>query len=125
MRYWIHDRERSRQAFPLRVRVQRVNRVAGGPGSRWVVHRARGHGAGIQAWHAELAGGQELEVSLQRLGQLTQGNEHWFCDLDAECISATLRVRFGLHDGAALFVEAPVAAARQVAASFKDIHPSW
>jgi hypothetical protein len=123
MRYWIRDRER-RHGFPLYELVRRVRRIAGKPGSHWLVHRADGSGVDLQPLLRELSRQRPLSVSYVRLEELCGNPEHALRDLDAECVGPDLRVRFGLYQDAALFVEAPEFAARHILAAFKDIHPS-
>jgi hypothetical protein len=124
MRYWIHDRERRWHGLPLYDLVRRVQRVAGGAGSHWLVHRARGSAAELQPWLLALSKQQPLPVSYAELEQLSRNRDHSLHDLEAECVSPGLRVRFGLYDDAALFVDAPAAAAAWILAPFRDIHPS-
>lgn len=123
MRYWIRDREQ-RHGFPLYELLRRVRRIAAKPGSHWLIHRAEGSGDELQSLLRELSRQCPLSVSYLRLEKLCGDGEHSLRDLEAECVGPELRVRFGLYQDAALFVEAPQSVARRILAAFKDIHPS-
>ena len=123
MRYWIRDRERQ-HGFPLYELLRRVRRIAAKPGSHWLVHRADGSGDELESLLRELSRQCPLSVSYLRLEKLCGSGERSLRDLEAECVGPELRVRFGLYQDAALFVEAPGFVARHILAAFKDIHPS-
>jgi hypothetical protein len=92
-----------------------------GPSCEFVVTKARGYGIHIVEWDGLLDDHDRLSVSFELLDRLSQGNDEWFYDLDAQCISRVESLRFGLHDSTALFVEGPQALAERIAFTFADV----
>jgi len=121
MRYWIRDR--GRHGLPLYELVRRVQQVAGKVGANWLIHRASG-GTTWQPLLLELSRQRPLPVSYLQIERLARNGDPSLHDLEVECVRPGLRVRFGLYEEAALYVEAPLPAARWILAGFKNIHPS-
>jgi hypothetical protein len=127
MRYWIRDKEKSPQGVPLQKLVRRVRavlrQVEGEPRYQLAVHEARGQGARVDGLEAQLARQRQVPVTFELLDDLSRSPEDWLSELDVECSGPTLALRFGLHEGAALYVDAPRDITVAIMKPFKDIHP--
>jgi hypothetical protein len=122
MRHWIRDKDRTPRRLPLHALVQQLREVVGSSGCELFVHRVCGRGARLQEWEKLLARARP-PVSFQHLLDLSRSGHDGLTDLDAECVGPNARIRFGVHDGAALFIETSPPVARRVVKAFKDIHP--
>lgn len=127
MRYWIHDKEKSPQGAPLQKLIHRVRavlrRTAGQPGYQLTVNKARGQGARVDELEGELARQHQVRVTFEQLDDLSSSSEDWLSELEVECTGPAMGLRFGLHDGAALYVDAPLDITVAIVKPFKDIHP--
>jgi hypothetical protein len=123
VRHWIRDRNRTPRRPPLHALVEQLRQVVGASGCELFVHTIRGPGARLREWERQLDQKPELPISFQRLLELSGNTQDALTELDAECVGRDTRIRFGVHAGAALFIEAPPQMARRVLDAFKDIHP--
>jgi hypothetical protein len=122
MRYWISDKDTTPQRFPLQRLLRRVYEVTGTARETCDLHRARGYGERIRTLEERLDSEDVVTIAFAALDELSQGTEEWFYDLDAQIPG--MDVRFGLHDSAALFVEAAPAIVDQVVSAFDSFRPA-
>jgi hypothetical protein len=129
MRYWIHDKEKSSHGPPLQKLLHRMRAVlrdaAGhaGPGYELTVSKARGQGARVDGLEGQLARQRHVPVTFEQLDELSRSSEDWLSELEVECSGPAVGLRFGLYDGAALYVDAPRDITVAIVKPFKDIHP--
>jgi hypothetical protein len=126
MRYWIRDRKLTPQLRPLYELVARVRQALEPTGCQLAVMSARTYGSRLRDWEELVSRDTPLPVSFDLLLEMSRRAEReqeWFYDLDVECIGPNTKVRFGLLDRSALFLEAPPQQARQILDGFHDIHP--
>lgn len=127
MRYWIRDREKSPHGAPLHKLVRRVRavlrRASGQPDWRLVINKVRGQGARVDGLEAELTRQQQAPITFELLDDLSRSSEDWLSELEVECSGPPTPLRFGLHDGAVLYVDAPRDISVAIMKPFKDIHP--
>lgn len=73
----------------------------------------------------ELARRGPIPFSFELLDELSRSSEDWLSDLEVEvtCAEPALAARFGLHDRAALYVDASRDISVAILKPFKDIHP--
>jgi hypothetical protein len=119
VRYWIFDKNQSPQRFPLRELVRRVHEVAAPNAKNCEVTRARGYGLRINQWAEALDHADEIVVPFDLAEDLSQGIDEWFYDFEARIPNTD--IRFGLHDSTAMFVDAPLRIAEQVAQAFSEV----
>jgi hypothetical protein len=127
MRYWIRDKEKRPPGAPLQKLVRRVEavsrQVAGDAGCQLALNEVRGQGARVEALQAELSRQGQVPVTFEVLDDLSHSPEDWLSELDVECSGPAIALRFGLHEGAALYVDAPRDMTVAIMKPFKDIHP--
>lgn len=125
MRYWIRDREKRPHGAPLGQLVRRVRELLARRGCVLALNEAHGQGARVDGLELELARRGPVPISFELLDELSRGSEEWLSDLEVEvtCAEPALAFRFGLHDGAALYVDAPRDLSVALLKPFKDIHP--
>jgi hypothetical protein len=90
------------------------------------VRNARTHGPSLHEWERQVSQDTPVSVSFDQLLTLSRRGEReqdWFYDLDVECIGPNTKVRFGVLDRSALFLEASPPLARQILDGFRNIHP--
>ncbi len=132
MFYWIGDEEKTPQRFPLQRLLRRIQEVSGAPIESVRMRRAWGYGEQVVAWD-DATNAVPLEESIavpfELLDRVSAGKEEWFYDVDlyAECA----KVRFGIFDSTAMYVEASPEVAAQIVKVFTQVKldpwhmPGW
>lgn len=100
-KYWSFDRDDTPQGFPLGKLIGKIREVACSSGCPTLVRRSQGYGATACRWDELLDDADEIAVSLGELERIAPGNEQWFDNLDACCLTSTQTIAFGVHDSTA------------------------
>jgi hypothetical protein len=119
-KYWILDQEDTPQRFPLSRLIDLVRTIACAS-DQFLLRRSEGYGAQVRAWNEMLDATDEIVVWADALATISRGNEEWFYDLDARCVTESGVVAFGVHDSTALFVEASPEIARRIVSEFQNV----
>lgn len=121
MRYWIQDEDATPQGFPLAKLIRIIIQQLGNIGYELWIRRSQGYGLAINEWDGRLDHEDKLLISPKALQDVSEGVEEWFYDLDAEIITNNMRVRFGLHDSTAMYIEAPEEFAEDIIRLFSSV----
>src|SRR5262245_5632980 len=112
MHYWISDKDETPQRFPLQRLIRRIRDVVAPGAVTCEVLRVWGYGLQINEWDEALRDKEKITVPYELLDALSAGTEEWCYDIKLQFPGTD--VRFGLHDSAALFVEADPSVADQI-----------
>jgi len=123
MRYWIRDKENTPQGFPLQVLIELIMQQLGSTICQLWILRSQGYGLRINEWNRLLDQHERIPIDVKLLQEISSGEEEWFYDLDAEILSEGLRVRFGLHDSTALYIDAPQEFSELILKAFESVDP--
>jgi hypothetical protein len=119
MKYWIRDEDSTPQGFPLKMLIVAIFQQLGSMvGKIWII-RSQGYGLKINEWDDLLDKEDRLLVDPELLIEVSAGETEWFYDLDAEIVVNGLKIRFGLHDSTAMYIDAPKEFADKVVKSFE------
>ena len=101
-RLWIFDEDDSPQRYPLRRLLMLLQAAVNE--SVCQVERAAGYGAGIQILAEKADQTRATAITISELAELASGRDEWFYDITI--VFPISGARLGIHDSAAMFVEA-------------------
>ncbi|MBT3233183.1 MAG: hypothetical protein HN356_10250 [Calditrichaeota bacterium] len=122
MRYWIKDEDNTPQRFPLKALILLIIEQLGSTIYNFWILRARGYGTSICEWNNLSDENDRIRVDIELLLNASTGIEQWFYDLEVEVVTEPdSRIKFGLHDSTALYIDAPKEFAESIVKSFKNV----
>lgn len=122
MMYWIKDEDTTPQRFPLKKLIQLIVQKLGTASYEFWILRANGYGMTICEWDDILDDNDRIRIDYDLLENVSSGTEEWFYDLEVQVITeGGLKIRFGLHDSTALFIDAPKEFSESIIQSFKIV----
>jgi hypothetical protein len=122
-RVYIFDEDDSPQRFALALLFGRLqNSGLRSTDALWSVTRARGYGERIAHLESLLDDADVVEVGEQELGELLQGRDEWFYELDVRNSDGS--IRFGLLDSSAMFLDASEDVRVTAVEGFGDVRSS-
>ena len=122
MRCWIFDEDNTPQGFPLEKLFRSIlNQFINDEYKLWVF-RSQGYGLKINQWDDRLDKEDKLAIHIDELLGLGKDSGEWFYDLDVEMVTSNgEKLKFGLHDSTAMYIEASEKVTKDIVASFTHV----